>query len=68
MKTASTIYADTSYRARGDGISYTAATAPVINTSNNTVATGDEIAIDIDGAGTGAKGLDVIITLQKAGA
>jgi len=48
--------------------SYTAATAPVIDTSNNTVATGDEIAIDLDGAGTGAKGLDVIISLQKAGA
>lgn len=45
--------------------SYTAATAPVINTSYDDVATGDEIAIDIDGAGTGAKGLTVILTFQK---
>jgi hypothetical protein len=45
--------------------SYTAATAPVINTSYDDVATGDQLAIDIDGAGTGAKGLTVILTFQK---
>lgn len=42
--------------------SLTAATPPVINTSNDDVATGDLIAIDVDGAGTGAKGLGVILT------
>ena len=42
--------------------SYTAATAPVIDTGNDDVATGDLIAIDVDVAGTGAKGLGVILT------
>jgi hypothetical protein len=36
-----------------------AATAAVINASNDDVVTGDQIHIDIDGAGTGAKGLCV---------
>jgi len=45
--------------------SYTAATAPVIDTSKDDVATGDRIAIDIDTAGTGAKGLTVFLTFQK---
>ena len=44
--------------------SYTAATAPVIDTGNDDVATGDLIAIDVDVAGTGAKGLGVILTFQ----
>ena len=44
--------------------SYTAATAPVINTSNDDVLTGDFLRVDIDGAGTGAKGLIVMATLQ----
>lgn len=44
--------------------SSTAATAAVINSSNDDVATGDEWRIDIDGAGTGAKGLIVEIVLQ----
>ncbi|MFA5185357.1 MAG: hypothetical protein WC551_02630 [Patescibacteria group bacterium] len=44
--------------------SYTAATAPVIDTTHDDVATGDLIAIDVDGAGTGAKGLGVILTFQ----
>ena len=44
--------------------SLTAATAPVINTSYDDVATGDLIAIDVDGAGTGAKGLGVILSFQ----
>ena len=43
--------------------SYTAATAPVIDSSNKDVATGDLVAVDIDAAGTGAKGLGVILTL-----
>ena len=39
--------------------SSTAATAAVIDTAHDDVATGDELAIDVDGAGTGAKGLMV---------
>lgn len=45
--------------------SLTAATPPTINASNNTVGTGDQIAVDIDGAGTGAKGLVVALTFTK---
>jgi hypothetical protein len=41
--------------------SYTAATPAVINTSNDDLATGDLLRIDVDGAGTGAKGLIVSI-------
>jgi hypothetical protein len=44
--------------------SYTAATAPVINASYDDVATGDRIAIDVDVAGTEAKGLGVILSFQ----
>lgn len=42
--------------------SYTAATPAVINASFQSVSTGDLIAVDVDGAGTGAKGLGVILT------
>lgn len=45
--------------------SSTAATAAVINTSNDDVATGDEIAIDVDAAGTGAKGLLVELSFTS---
>lgn len=41
-----------------------AATAAVIDTGNDDVATGDELRIDIDVAGTGAKGLIVDLTFQ----
>lgn len=41
--------------------SYNATTPPVIDTANDDVATGDRIAIDVDGAGTGAMGLGVIL-------
>ena len=41
-----------------------AATAAVINTSNNDVATGDLIRIDIDVAGTAATGLFVNLSFQ----
>lgn len=44
--------------------SYTAATAPVIDTSNDDVATGDELRIDSDVAGTGAKGLAILLAFQ----
>ena len=36
----------------------------VIDTSNDDVLTGDFLRVDIDGAGTGAKGLIVMVTLQ----
>ncbi len=39
----------------------TPATAVVIDTGNDDVATGDLIAVDVDVAGTGAKGLGVIL-------
>jgi hypothetical protein len=42
--------------------SYTAATPAVIDTTKDDVATGDRIAIDVDVAGTGAKGLGVFLT------
>jgi hypothetical protein len=44
--------------------SYTAAAASVIDTAHDDVATGDLIAIDVDVAGTGAKGLGVILTFR----
>jgi len=44
--------------------SYTAAAPPVINVANDDVATGDVIGVDVDLAGTGAKGLGVILTFQ----
>ncbi len=44
--------------------SYTAATAPVIDAAHDDVATGDLMAVDVDAAGTGAKGLGVILTFQ----
>lgn len=44
--------------------SYTAATPPVVDTGNDDVATGDELRIDVDVAGTGAKGLTVILSFQ----
>ena len=39
--------------------SATAATPPVINTSNDDVATGDEIRLDCDVAGTGTNGMEI---------
>jgi hypothetical protein len=44
--------------------SATAATPYVINTSNDDVLQGDQIYVDIDGAGTGAKGLCITLTFQ----
>ncbi len=44
--------------------SHTAATAAVINTSFDDVATGDILRIDVDVAGTGAKGLIVTLVFQ----
>ena len=47
--------------------SYTAATPPVIDTGNDSVVTGNEIAIDIDSAGT-AEGLNIILSFRHRGA
>jgi len=44
--------------------SYTAAAQPVIDTNNDDVATGNQLRIDVDVAGTGTTGLDVILTFQ----
>jgi hypothetical protein len=41
-----------------------AATQPVISATNDDVAWGDHIAVDVDVAGTGAKGLGVILTFR----
>lgn len=41
--------------------SKTASVQPVVNTANADVTHGDRIAIDVDDAGTGAKGLEVVI-------
>lgn len=44
--------------------SYTAAAPPVIDTAHDDVATGDLLAIDVDVAGTGAKGLGVVLVFS----
>lgn len=44
--------------------SSTAATPAVINTAYDDVATGDEFRVDVDGIGTGSKGLDVWLELE----
>lgn len=44
---------------------YTAATEYVINVANAVVSMGDEIAIDVDVAGAGAKGLGVILQFKR---
>ena len=44
--------------------SYTAATPPVIDTTKDDVATADVLRIDVDGAGTGTKGLQVVLTFR----
>jgi len=41
--------------------SYTAATPPVVDTANDDLSTGDLLRVDVDVAGTGAKGLMVLI-------
>jgi hypothetical protein len=44
--------------------SYTAATPPVVDAAHKTVSTGDLIAVDVSVAGTGTKGLGVILTFS----
>jgi hypothetical protein len=41
-----------------------AATQPVINVANATVAWADQIAVDVDAGGTGAAGLGIILTFE----
>ncbi len=48
----------------GEFTSYTATTPPVIDAGNADVATGDLLAIDVDVAGTGAKGLGVVVSFS----
>jgi hypothetical protein len=45
--------------------SYTAATPPVVDSSNNTVTQGQIISVDVDTAGTGVKGLMVLLTFRS---
>jgi len=45
--------------------SYTAATRSVVNTGEDDVVTGDRLRIDVDVAGSGTDGLDVILTFEK---
>lgn len=45
--------------------SSSAATAAVINTSNNSVATGDEVCVDVDTAGTGTTGAEIRLSFIK---
>jgi len=44
--------------------SYTATTRSVVDATHDDVVTGDIIAIDVDGAGTGTKGLGVVLSFQ----
>jgi hypothetical protein len=44
--------------------SYTAAVSSVVDSAHRVVSTGDLIAVDVTAAGTGAKGLGVILTLD----
>lgn len=48
----------------GEPTSYTAATPSVVNSLNALVATGQLIALDVDVAGTSAKGLGVILVFS----
>lgn len=45
--------------------SYTAETQPVVNASNNLLNTGDRMQIDLTAIGTGAKGFDMIIKVDR---
>lgn len=44
-----------------ENTSYTAVAPAVVNTANDNVATGDLLTVDVDVAGTGAKGLGIIL-------
>jgi hypothetical protein len=44
--------------------SYTAATPPVVNPATNTLATGQQLRVDVTAAGTGTRGLAVLLTVS----
>lgn len=46
----------------GELNSYDATTAPVIDATHDDVATGDRLRVDVDVAGTGTAGLEIILT------
>ena len=46
--------------------SYTATNPSIVDTDHDDVATGDRIAIDVDVAGTGTTGLQVMLTFSPA--
>ena len=48
-----------------DTVTAAASSVVKINTSNDNVVTGEEIRVDIDEAGSGAKGLEVRLTFEK---
>ncbi len=48
----------------GELNSYTASAQPVISTTYDNVTTGDRLRVDVDVAGGGVTGLDVILTFQ----
>ena len=45
--------------------SWTAVTPPVIDTTKDDVVRGDLLRVDVDVAGTGAKGLEIILVFQQ---
>jgi hypothetical protein len=49
----------------GEFNSYTADARSAVNAAAENVATGDRFRIDVDGAGTGTDGLDIILTFEK---
>lgn len=49
----------------GEYSSYTAATAAVINTSNDSVSTGDRLRFDVDVAGTGTRGAELRLLFRQ---
>ena len=49
----------------GEKNSKDAATAAVINRTNSQVSWGNHIAIDLDSAGTGSKGLGLVLTFRQ---
>jgi hypothetical protein len=57
LSTAATIDAN-------EATSYTAATPPVVNAATNTLATGNQLRVDVTVAGTGTKGLSVLFTVS----
>ena len=49
----------------GEFNSYTADARSAVNAAAENVATGDRFRVDVDAAGTGTDGLDIIMTFEK---